>query len=386
LVPEHHVAPTSPGEIRSDCTDLDRCPDSGPDPSHNASTGPDRTERRRRGAFFTAANPFVFPAFADWAAGVPGDVVVLEPFAGAGDLVRLAGNAGFVRTWAMFDIEPAAAGIVKQDTLADFPVGFSACVTNPPYLSAHVARRRGLDVDHTSFGGHRGLYQYALERCLANCGHVAAIVPESLVTSGLFRDRLSSVVSLPGTMFADTTMPVCLALFGPHPVDDTAVWVGDLHVGTLSELTRPLQLPACAGRVRFNVVAGQIGLRATDTSTGPTIAFCAAGQIPAERVNHASRLITRIAVADLEVRPEVLIDAANDELARWRHVTADAALTAFCGTRNDGRHRRRLDYRNARALLSLALCHVEGHHAESCSDRYRAVAVDSSAGDGLLAA
>jgi hypothetical protein len=327
-----------------------------------ASPAPTNTDDRRcRGAFFTVGNPFTVQAFSAWLAGTDPAAVVVEPFAGAAALPRLMAEAGHVRTWAMYDIAPAADGVVANDSLRSFPPGFAVCITNPPYLSAHVARRRRLDVDMDIFDGYASLYQTALDRCLASCAHVAAIVPESLITSGMFRDRLSDVVSLPGPMFTETTMPVCLALFGPDPVPASRLWLWDELLGDVGNLCAPPAERPCGSRVRFNVVDGQIGLRACDSDSGPTIAFCEPAEIPADRVNAASRLITRIAVDRLATDAQSLIAAANAELARWRTATGDAALTPFCGSRSDGRYRRRLDYGSARALLAAALCALEGH-------------------------
>ena len=55
------------------------------------------------------------------------------------------------------------------------------------------------------------------------------------------------------------------------------------------------------------------------------------------------------------------IAEANTILNKLREDTEDVLLTAFKGTRNDGRFRRRLDFANARRILSHALCLVEGH-------------------------
>jgi hypothetical protein len=64
--------------------------------------------------------------------------------------------------------------------------------------------------------------------------------------------------------------------------------------------------------------------------------------------------------------PEELIFIANKILNQWRLDTQDILLTAFKGVRADGLFRRRLDFKNARAILANALCEIEGHkHASN---------------------
>jgi hypothetical protein len=116
----------------------------------------------------------------------------------------------------------------------------------------------------------------------------------------------------------------------------------------------------CAGRIRFNDPAGNLGFRAIDDSVSESIYFCRPEEIPLEKVKVSARLLTRVNVADVEdvdgLRQEV-----NQLISAWRQETQDVALTAFKGMRKDGVFRRRLDYANARSLLSQAICKFEGH-------------------------
>lgn len=319
--------------------------------------------QRLHGRFFTTGNPFGYGAFTRWWADIPTAQreLVLEPFAGAGAIARLMAEAGHTTTWVQYDIEPGAPDVERRDTLADFPTGLATVVTNPPYLSRHFARRKGLAVDHLPWGPHNSLYKVALDRCLDNASWVAAIVPESFVTSGLFRARLRGVVALTTTMFDDTEMPTCLALWGPDRQDTFDVWRGDQLLGSHADLAAhfPQEGPQ-ARRVRFNDVEGPIGLRAIDSTTQASIAFVPAAEIPAEKIKHSARLVSRITVEDLAAQlvPDV-IACANGLLSSYRAATADVGLTAFKGLRSDGQFRRRLDFATARALLGEAVAQVE---------------------------
>lgn len=307
-------------------------------------------------------SPFANPAFAEWLQTVPSGAVFLEPFAGANNLVRMVDELVPGREWRCFDLEPQHPDVVQRDTIADFPAvdGAVAVVTNPPYLAKNVARRQGMHEVADMCGRYDNLYKLCLDRCLAGAGWVAAIIPESFLTAGVFRDRLQAVVSLDRPMFVDTEVPVCLALWGPAHAGDFMVWKGAELLGTWAELTAAVptveEHRSAAAAVRFNDVGGLLGLLAVDSPKGATIRFCRAEEIAPEEVKHSSRHRTRIAVDGLDHDDvDALIAAANARLAEARDATRDVVLTSFMGMRRDGWYRRRLDFALARALLAAAL-------------------------------
>jgi hypothetical protein len=273
---------------------------------------------------------------------------ILEPFAGSGQILRLMTEAGYEQNWSLFDRDESLAEVTHQDTISDFPRGFQAVITNPPYLSFHFAKRKGLKPTKSYFGGYHSLYQTAIEAALAGSDYAAMIIPESFITSGLFTDRLQSVISLPFAMFDDTDMPTCLALWGAGNESDFQIWRGDDLLGLASRLIETPISTACRNRIHFNIPEGNLGLRAIDNSASASIWFCEPEQIPIERVKHSARLLTRIRVDGLD-EPAKLIALANQKINNWRNLTQDVCLTAFKGLRKDGRFRRRLD------------CELEGH-------------------------
>lgn len=316
--------------------------------------------KKRRGQYFTTTSPFGLPAFAAWAAQFDPEETVLEPFAGSNGLIPMLREQGLAPSYASFDIEPAESTVRMRDTIADFPRGYSVCVTNPPYLAKNSATRSGLALPPME--GYDNLWKLSVSRCLAHCDFVAAIIPGSFLTSGLFQDRLQAVVSLNFEMFDDTEQPVCLALWGPHHTSGVFdVWQAGKRLGSSTALRRRvdglLPAPRQPVDIQFNVLDGQIGIRGVDGLTGPSIRFVPAFDIPAAKVKESARFLTRIKI-DSPHDPELIIAEANVLLARYRMLTADVFLTSFRGIRKDRQFRRRLDWASARRILEVAVNNI----------------------------
>ena len=323
-------------------------------------------EKRASGRYYTRGNPFQLEPFRTWAkASNLEQQITLEPFAGAKDIPQLIDAAHLrCRDWALFDIEPGAEGVVQRDTLADFPKGFSVCITNPPWLARNSATRRGLPFPEAT--RYDDLYKYALEQCLAHCGWVAAIIPEAFIRSGLFLKRLHDFISfVPQTqdktnyppdkggrgfsvMFEDTEHPVGLALFAPHATSDVSVWRNNQFLGGINELRRHLPLPSSNREIVFNDPEGNLGLIAIDNTVSASIRFCPPEELKDYPIRVHCRSITKIGVPW-----HVDIDMLNARLTTIREKTHDVFLTAFKGLRRDGHYRRRLDWALSRAIVDM---------------------------------
>ena len=321
-------------------------------------------KKRANGRYYTCGNPFQLEPFKRWAndSGLE-QQIILEPFAGAKHIPHLINSTHLkCRDWKFFDIEPGAKGIVKRDTLADFPKGFKVCITNPPWLARNSATRRGLPFpDATNYDD---LYKYALEQCLIHCPWVAAIIPEAFIRSGLFLKRLCDFISLvPSTqhetdqernrrevssMFEDTEHPVGLALFAPDITSDVRVWRNNQLLGKLSELRQHLPLPSSNRSIVFNDPKGNLGLFAIDNTVSASIRFCPPAELGEYRVRNQCRSITKISVPW-----HVDINQLNLRLTEIREKTHDVFLTAFKGLRRDGCYRRRLDWALARSIIDV---------------------------------
>lgn len=319
---------------------------------------PHAARKRQYGTYYTKQSPFELKPFKNWArdAGLD-DCTVLEPFAGANDIVHMLQDSNMCSRFACYDIagragqQPAKDGvrIRHRDTLESFPTGYHACVTNPPWLARNSAHRRGLEFNAPN--KYDDIYKYALELALANCDYVAFIIPATFLRSRLFRPRLETFVLLEQKLFIDTDNPVCLALFTPNP-QRTEVWADNKRLGYLDELEDRynINIQTASKRIRFNAPEGKLGLRGVDNTKSASIKFCSGDELAHRTVKHSDRSITRI---DLEgkVTPKK-IDELNDFLDNFRNEIHDVFLAPFKGLREDGRYRRRLDYATARGLIS----------------------------------
>ena len=303
------------------------------------------TKKRQRGQFFTESNPFHHPAFMSWARDARlREECILEPFAGANSLIRHLEEMNLCCSSISYDIEPADDRVLFRDTLVSFPEGSSVCVTNPPWLARNSATARQLPFPDCDYDD---IYKLAVAKCLEHCGHVAALVPESFINSGLFRNRLISFVSMTSRLFPETGHPVGLALFGPDRTDDVSVWRGGARIGLLSQLERLRPRPKSNGPViRFNAPDGNAGLIALDGVHGPSIRFCDVNELDGYNVKPSGRHITK-----MQVDGRIDIAGWNDALWEYRDLSQDVLLTSYKGMRKDGMYRRRLDWPTARGIV-----------------------------------
>ena len=301
--------------------------------------------KRALGRFYTAKNPFNNEPFYSWAmrAGLP-RVPVLEPFAGANNLIQMLRAINLCDKFASFDIAPGDKTVKKRDTLAAFPQQFNVCVTNPPWLARNSATRRGLPFPHTP---HDDLYKHCLSVCLRHCDYVAALTPESFIRSGLFLGRLSAFISLNGEMFEDTEHPVGLALFEPNVDGAPVIYCGKTKLGKMDALKKHCPPSSGRGNIIFNAPAGNVGLIALDNNYRASIRFCRAAELKNYEVKQSCRAITKIKIAG---RPN--IERYNQFIGDFRHATRDVFLTAYRGLRKDGFYRRRMDYALARDIIN----------------------------------
>ncbi|MCR4912845.1 MAG: hypothetical protein K5983_03730 [Lactobacillus sp.] len=200
---------------------------------------------------------------------------------------------------------------------------------------------------------------------LNNLDYVAAIVPESFITSNLFHNRLYAVVELNCKMFEDTECPVCLALFSPSDCIPNAntfrVYQSNMFIGTYNKLLKYKPAEAII-KFKFNDPNGVLGIQCIDNSREDSISFFQGSLIPSQSIKPTSRLKTRVSIPNIELSEDKLnslIDECNRILKSYRQNTSDIFLTAFKGLRKDGKYRRRLDYKTATNIISKALSNLE---------------------------
>jgi hypothetical protein len=255
----------------------------------------DANYKRTNGQYFTQNNPFENAAFMEWGkmCGLQKQTI-LEPFAGANNLIEMLKSMNLCRGFASYDIEPKNANVLYKDTLLDFPKGYNICVTNPPYLAKNSATRRRLNYPNTNYDD---LYKHALSKCLENCENVGAIIPASFLNARLFRHRLSHYILLSSKMFNDTEHPVCLALF-KKASKQIKVYDDENYIGLLSELERKLPKSNKSLEIKFNDKNGKLGLIAIDNTIEPSIKFIRGEEISPDKIEVSSRSITRITIKE----------------------------------------------------------------------------------------
>ena len=306
--------------------------------------------KRTHGRYFTVSNnPFKLPGFVEWATriGLP-KRKVLEPFAGANHIVRSLQELDLCYDFQSYDINPSCNEVKLRDTIQSFPKGFDVCITNPPWLAKNSATRRRLPYPTCQYDD---LYKHCLELCLNNCQFVAAVIPASYLQSGLFQERLQTFILLHDIIFKETENPVCLALFGNEPCEDTDIYYDERYIGRLTELSLKIPRPITKRNIRFNDPKGELGFISFDNTRCRSIRFCSADEIDDYEIKASSRFITRIGGEFEEVTS--LIPKLNQRIDRFRDETYDLFLTPFKGIREDGEYRRRMFFSQARQFIDM---------------------------------
>lgn len=394
--------------------------------------------KRTHGQWFTDGNPFYTDVFMEWFTDAynalkeekhtvketyDDHILMCEPYAGALGLIRhlndtlIAHNHAYMindSSWSAFDIQPVPddkrlvsdVSIMQADTLLSIPGDYDMIITNPPYLGRSSASRRHIPFNDGGNHDYTDLYQVALNTCLNHAGYIAAIVPESIITSSFSKQRCSHIISLKAGLFTDTDCPVALVLFNPDEdmfgnTDGRMTMIHDntgALIGSLSELesisdeslrinrnvsmTNNNTMAADADSKKptglFNQVAmindvnhgtsagfnlvfndkhGDVGLHGVDSGREADIRFVRGNDddISPDSIKVSSRSITRISRSDGLMITDNQIQEANRILNEWRMRTNDVFMTAFKGVRKDGKYRRRLDYNNASRILMKAI-------------------------------
>lgn len=326
------------------------------------------SNKRELGQYYTIENPFNHPLFHEWMAFVDKDNQILEPFAGANNILKLVEESGYDLNWSCYDISPSdnpvyECDITKQDTIENFPSGYETCITNPPYLGKSSASRRHIDYPWEE----DDLYKVCMNLILDNCNYAALIIPESFITSDIHHKtentkRLWGVVSLTNKMFNDTNCPVCLAMFTPEGTDNVQVYSNSSFLGTLAELQNvDITGYTTSNQWIFNDKNGNIGVKTVDSQTEPDCKFFHGEEIDPSLIKISSRAFSRISGLPSEIDRDEFIHECNRILNEYREQTKDVMLTSFKGLRKDGKYRRRLDFKTVKCIMNKALINLENN-------------------------
>lgn len=330
-------------------------------------------QKKLFGQFFTITNPFNIDIFKEWMNLIPEEKkqTLIEPFAGANNIVKMIQNLGYTYNWKCYDIEPNKNNvtpeyeIIQRDTITNFPSGYHVAITNPPYLAKNSAKRRKLAFPDTIYDD---LYKVSLDVMLKNLEYVAAIIPESFINADIFHNRIYAFISLTCKMFDDTDCPVCLALFIPQvqkkSVDlnneDFFVYSQTKKLGKYKELETKKPKSETQIDWTFNDPNGNIGIKCVDNQTEPTIKFIKGSEIDKSKIKVSSRALTRISGLPSDINLDKFLEACNKKLAGYRDDTSDIFLTSFKGLRKDNKYRRRLDFANAKIIMNAVVEEMRG--------------------------
>ena len=255
-----------------------------------------------------------------------------------------------------------------NDSLINIPhVDNAIIITNPPYLSNYSAKRRKIHdnvqkyFDKTEYDD---IYLLALEKMTKAQDYVVAIVPETFINSPFPKERVYSITIIEETLFEDTDTPISIVCFDGKrkSLYDIMVYKNGNFASSLGELEekrlKPKNSKPRNSNIRFNVVGGNVGLRAVDT-TNPKrkIEFMQKENLDYDLsgIKHSSRLITIIDVKLNGVNTNQFLTRCNNILNRYREETQDVLLSPFKGNMKNGVRRRRLDYETARAIMEMVL-------------------------------
>lgn len=326
------------------------------------------TAKKELGQFFTVTNPFKLKAFVDWINLIPEEKkkTIIEPFAGANNIVHMIKTLGYTNDWKCFDIEPNENNITpeytieKRDTLNNFPKDYYVAITNPPYLAKNSATKSKIYFPENKFDD---LYKVSLDVMLNNLEYIAAIIPESFINSELFHNRLYGVISLTCKMFNDTDCPVCLALFIPPEVKkdlkmnemDFILYRQNEKLGKYEDIKKEKPNPSINNKWVFNNPTGNIGIKCVDNLSTNSIKFIEGQTIDSSKIKISSRTETRISGLPTDIELTEFLTKCNQILDTYRNKTSDIFLTSFKGLRKDGKYRRRLDFYNAKLIMNKAI-------------------------------
>lgn len=326
------------------------------------------TKKVTKGQFFTKASLRLKQQIIDFIKDSKCSIAY-DPFAGAGDLIKISNMYGISQTKGL-DIDETL-GWEANDSLLNIPhVDNAIIITNPPYLSNYSASRKKV-YDHVKkyfeSSTYDDLYLISLNRMLEAQKFVVAIIPETFINSNYMnKSKLVSITVLEDNPFEDTDNPVCVACFDNEVKDFSKIKIykNDKYVFTLEDLENLRIAPNNSIKIRFNVLSAWLGLRAVDT-TNPNnmIKLDYKENFDydwSKGIKVSSRLLSLIDINIPNADRDRYIAECNEILVKLREESQDIILSPFKGNMKNGVRRRRLDFYTARAILERAYKNLYG--------------------------
>ena len=173
-------------------------------------------KKRALGQFFTKGELWLKPQVMDFIKKTDSSIAY-DPFAGAGDLLRVAkAKCGFAEVVGL-DIDEKLAWS-HNDSLLNIPhIDDAIIITNPPYISSYSAARKGLVqglAKYFATSSYNDIYLIALDKMIEAQDNIVAIIPETFINSNYEKKNLLySITILEENPFHDTENPVIVACF-----------------------------------------------------------------------------------------------------------------------------------------------------------------------------
>ena len=340
--------------------------------SQNTKKIKDKLKVKALGQFYTENNPFHLKQFKSWfkeAKKQTKSDVVLEPFAGSNNLIRMLKKKGYKFQFASFDVEPKDSEVKKRDTIKNFPSDYKIAITNPPWLAKNSARRKGIELGH-SWESLDNLYKICLKKMLENCEYVAAILPASFIKTVVKNNscnkkyskllkRIKSYTLLDQKMFNDTENPVCLVLFGGKLENgDFDIFIGEKKKPSCKQIMEEINDRLKVDRqkkvsIKFNSLEGNLGIIAVDKVKERSIRFVESKKILLKNVKISSRHLVRIKVEGKNMN-QTVIDELNKKMNEIREI-GEILWSPFKGLMISGGYRRRIDFSLVRRIISATV-------------------------------
>ena len=320
-------------------------------------------KKRILGQFFTKDELWLKPQVIDFIKA-SNSSVAYDPFAGAGDLLRVAQEkCGFTEVVGL-DIDDKLTW-KHNDSLLNIPhINDAIIITNPPYLSNYSAARKGLKYELEKYfatSNYNDIYLIALDKMIKAQNNVVAIIPETFINSN-YRQKnlLNSITILEENPFDDTENPIIVACFDGRfkSLSEIKIYKNDTFINSLGKIEDLRIKPTGLLDMKFNEPSGWLAIRCVDT-TNPVnmIKFDFKDNIKynwENRIKVSSRLLTLVEVDIEDKDKEIFIQKCNNILSKIREETSDIILSPFKGNMKNGQRRRRLDFMTCRAIIEKA--------------------------------
>lgn len=319
------------------------------------------SKKIKLGQFFTKAHSWLKPQIKKFIEESKCSIAY-DPFAGAGDLLKVSQNILGLKEIKGLDIDNSLQWEIN-DSLLNIPhIENAIIITNPPYIAKQSASRKKIDLaKYFKNSSYDDVYLIALDKMLKAQKNIVAIVPESFINSSYNeKNKIKSITILEDNPFEDTENPVCVVCFDGivKKFEDIKVYKNDKFINNLQKILDVRISPLNCMKIKFNSLNGWLGLRAIDSTDDKTfINFDFKENFNYDWKNNIKITSRHFSLIDIDIpenKRQEFINECNEILHEIRKNSSDILLTPFKGNTKNGKRRRRLDFRLARAIMEKA--------------------------------